>query len=62
MNQIIIEKDVIAGNPVLSLKEKKSDTPFMFGRKAAKLILQALSQEPDFLERFLSENNIRSCG
>jgi hypothetical protein len=54
MNQIIIEKDVFNENPVLSLKEKESDTAFIFGKNAARLLLQALSQEPDFLEKFVN--------
>jgi hypothetical protein len=57
MNQITIGKDEFLGNPVLSLKNGEADKhPCMIGVAMARRILQALRQEPGFLERFCRES------
>jgi hypothetical protein len=55
--KIIIEKGEYSGNPILSIRKDIQDRyPFSFGIGKAKLLLQALKQEPDFLEKFVQEN------
>jgi hypothetical protein len=57
--KVVIEKNEYKGSPVISIRkdtEELDKYPFSFGLVKAKLILQALSQEPDFLEKFVKEN------
>jgi hypothetical protein len=56
MNQIIIEKGEYLGKPVLSLKSDETDKyPHTIGLGMAWRLIQALRQEPDFLEKFVGE-------
>jgi hypothetical protein len=57
--KVIIEKGEFKGNPTVSIRkdtEELDKHPFGFGLAKAKLLLQALQQEPDFLEKFVAEN------
>jgi hypothetical protein len=56
---VVIEKSDYKGNPVISLRKdtvEQDRYPFSFGLGKAKLLLQALEQEPDFLKKFVEEN------
>jgi hypothetical protein len=57
--KVVIEKSEYSGNPTVSIRkdtEEQDRYPFSFGLGKAKLLLQALKQEPDFLEKFVAEN------
>ena len=57
--RVVIEESDYKGNPIISLRKDTEDQkypPFSFGLAKAKLLLQALKQEPDFLEKFVEEN------
>ena len=56
--KVVIERGEYKGNDVISIRrdtEEMDRYPFTFGASKAKLLLQALKQEPDFLERFVKE-------
>lgn len=57
--KVIIERENYKGSPVVTIKddiEGGDRYPFSLGTRKAKKIAQALKQEPDFLEKFLKEN------
>jgi hypothetical protein len=57
--KVVIEHGEYKGNPTLSIRkdtEEQERYPFSFGVGKAKLLLAALKQEPDFLEKFIEEN------
>ena len=57
--KIIIEHGEYKGSPTLSLRNdtvEQKYPPFTFGLSKAKLIQAALKQDPDFLDKFISEN------
>ena len=55
--KIIIDYDKCLGKPVIAIGReidgKQEVHPFTFGLNRAALLLDALKQEPDFLERFI---------
>jgi len=55
MSKIIIERDKYFGKPELALKREGDKYPFIFGVYKAKMLLQALHEQPDLLERFVGE-------
>lgn len=59
MSKIIIERDDYRDSPVLSIKNEGDKFPFTFGIGKAKLLLQALKEQPDLLERFIAE--VKKC-
>jgi hypothetical protein len=59
MNKVVIERGEYKGSPTVSIRKdsvEQTNYPFSFGLAKAKLLLQALKQEPDFLEKFVKEN------
>jgi hypothetical protein len=57
--RVIVERGEYKGNPMVSIRkdtEEQDRYPFSFGLGKAKLLLAALRQEPDFLEKFVEEN------
>lgn len=57
--KVVIENSEYRGNPTVSIRtdtEEQYRYPFSFGLGKAKLLLQALEQEPDFLKKFVEEN------
>ena len=58
--KVVIERGEYKGNPTISIRkdtEELDKYPLTFGMAKAKLLLQALKQEPDFLEKFVGETN-----
>ena len=58
--KVIIEYGDYKGNATISIRKDTEEIdryPFSFGLAKAKLLLQALKQEPDFLEKFISEES-----
>jgi hypothetical protein len=58
--KVVIECGEYKGSPTVSIRKDTEDQkypPFSFGLGKAKLLLQALEQEPDFLEKFVKENS-----
>jgi len=56
---VVIEKGEYKNNPTISIRKdtvEQKNYPFSFGIGKAKLLLAALKQEPDFLEKFIQEN------
>jgi len=56
--KVVIERGEYKGSPTVSIRrdtEELDRYPFSFGIAKAKLLLAALAQEPDFLERFVRE-------
>ena len=56
--KVVIERGEYKGNPTITIRkdtEEMDRYPFSFGLAKAKLLLKALKQEPDFLERFVEE-------
>ncbi|MDR2865745.1 MAG: hypothetical protein LBV68_09065 [Spirochaetaceae bacterium] len=56
--KVVIDSGEYKGNPTVSIRkdtEKQDRYPFSFGLGKANLLLQALIQEPDFLEKFVKE-------
>ena len=54
-----IEFGEYKGNPTVTIRydtEEQDKYPFSFGLGKAKRLLQALKQDPGFLERFVNEN------
>jgi hypothetical protein len=59
MGKVVIEQGEYRGSPTVSIRndtEEQKYPPFSFGLKKAKLLLQALAQEPDFIKKFVEEN------
>ena len=57
--KVVIDRGEYRGNPTVSIRKDTAEQdryPFSFGIGKAKLLLQALKQEPDFLEKFVEEN------
>jgi len=57
--KVVIERGEYKGNPTVSIRkdtEEQERYPFSFGIGKAKLLLAALNQEPDFLKKFVEEN------
>jgi hypothetical protein len=57
--KVVIERGEYRGNPTVSIRKDTVELdryPFSFGLGKAKLLLQALEQEPDFLKKFVEEN------
>jgi hypothetical protein len=57
--RVIVDRSEYRGNPTVSIRkdtEEQDRYPFSFGLGKAKLLLAALRQEPDFLEKFVEEN------
>jgi len=57
--KVVIERGEYKGSPTVSIRQdtvEQKNYPFTFGVAKAKLLLQALKQEPDFIEKFLEEN------
>ena len=57
--KVVIERSEYKGNATVSIRKdtvEQDRFPFSFGLGKAKLLLQALKQEPDFLEKFVDEN------
>ena len=57
--KVVIERSEYRGNPTVSIRkdtEEQDRYPFSFGIGKAKLLLHALEQEPDFIKRFVEEN------
>ena len=58
--KVVIERGEYKGNATISIRKDTEEIdryPFSFGLAKAKLLLQALKQEPDFLEKFISEES-----
>jgi len=56
--KVVIERGEYQGRPTVSIRkdtEEMNNYPFSFGVAKAKLLLQALAQEPDFIEKFVQE-------
>jgi len=56
--KVVIERGNYKGNPTLTIRKDTEELdrfPFSFGLGKAKVLLQALKQEPDFLEKFVEE-------
>jgi hypothetical protein len=57
--KVVIEKSEYKGSATVSIRndtEELDRYPFTFGLGKAKKLLQALAQEPDFVEKFVKEN------
>jgi hypothetical protein len=57
--KVVIERNEFNGNAIIVIRkdaEELDKYPFSFGLAKAKLLLQALKQEPDFVDRFVAEN------
>ena len=57
--KVVIEQGEYQGSPTVSIRKdtvEQSSYPFSFGIAKAKLLLAALAQEPDFIEKFVKEN------
>jgi hypothetical protein len=57
--KVVIERDEYLGNQTVRIRKDTVELdryPFYFGLGIAKLLLQALEQEPDFLKKFVEEN------
>jgi len=58
--KVVIERSQYKGNATVTIRkdtEEMYNNPFSFGLGKAKLLLQALKQEPDFLEKFVNEES-----
>jgi hypothetical protein len=58
--KVVIERGEYKGNATISIRKDTEEIdryPFSFGLAKTKLLLQALKQEPDFLEKFISEES-----
>ena len=56
--KVVIERGEYKGSPTVTIRkdtEEMDRFPFSFGLGKAKLLLQALKQEPDFIQRFVDE-------
>lgn len=57
--KVVIERGEYKGSPTVSIREDTAEQrryPFSFGMGKAKLLLKALEQEPDFIKKFVEEN------
>jgi hypothetical protein len=57
--RVVIERSEYKGSPTVSIRsdtEELDRYPFSFGLGKAKKLLAALQQEPDFVEKFVREN------
>jgi hypothetical protein len=57
--KVVIERGEYKGSPTINIRRDTVELdkyPFSFGLAKAKLLLQALRQEPDLLEKFVKEN------
>ena len=57
--KVVIERGEYKGSATISIRkdtEELDKYPFTFGVAKAKLLLQALKQQPDFLEKFVEES------
>ena len=58
--KVVIERGEYKGNPTVTIRKDTEEVdrfPFSFGLGKAKLLLQALKQEPDFIEKFVEEES-----
>jgi hypothetical protein len=58
--KVVIERGEYKGNATVTIRRDTVEmdrNPFSFGLGKAKLLLQALKQEPDFLEKFIEEES-----
>jgi hypothetical protein len=58
--RVIIERGEHKGNATVTIRRDTVEMdryPFSFGLGKAKLLLQALKQEPDFIEKFVEEED-----
>jgi hypothetical protein len=58
--KVVIERSQYKGNATISIRKDTEELeryPFSFGLGKAKLLLQALKQEPGFLEKFVDEES-----
>jgi len=56
--KVVIERGDYKGNATLTIRKDTEELdrfPFSFGLGKARVLLQALRQEPDFLEKFVEE-------
>jgi len=56
--KVVIERSEYKGSPTIGIRkdtEEMNNYPFSFGVAKAKLLLAALAQEPDFIEKFVQE-------
>jgi hypothetical protein len=56
--KVVIEYGEYRGNPTVSIRKDSVEQkypPFTLGLSKAKLLLQALKQEPDFIQKFVDE-------
>jgi hypothetical protein len=57
--RVVIERGEYKGSATISIRKdmvEQDKYPFTFGLSKAKLLLEALRQEPNFLEKFVKEN------
>jgi len=57
--KVVIERGEYKGSPTVTIRrdtEEMDRYPFSFGMAKAKLLLAALKQEPNFIEKFVEEN------
>jgi len=58
--KVVIEYGEYKGNKTITIRKDTVELdryPFSFGLGKAKLLLQALKQEPDFIEKFVEEDD-----
>jgi hypothetical protein len=58
--KVVIERSQYKGDPTVTIRKDTVEMdryPFSFGLGKAKLLIQALKQEPDFLEKFVNEES-----
>jgi len=58
--KVVIERGEYKGNKTIIIRKDTVELdrfPFSFGLGKAKLLLQALKQEPDFIEKFIEEED-----
>jgi len=57
--KVVIERGEYKGSPTVSIRKdtvEQDRFPFTFGLAKAKLLWAALSQDPNFLEKFIRDN------
>jgi len=57
--KVVIENSEYKGSPTVSIRKDTVELdkyPFAFGLAKAKLLQAALKSQPDFLDKFISEN------
>jgi hypothetical protein len=58
--KVVIERSEYKGKVTVTIRkdtEELDSYPFSFGISKAKLLLQALKQEPNFIEKFVNEES-----